>query len=162
MIFNIRHWLVSLVAALFVALYAATGQATVIQSYEFATEAQEQQFFRLTEELRCPQCQNQSIADSNAGISEDLRREVHRMVLKGADDKTVIEFMLDRYGEFILYRPQFESKTLVLWLGPLVLLLFGLFIVFVLVRKHRPSVEDESMGDQERAQLEKLLDRKES
>ena len=155
---NIRHWLFGLAAALFV----AAGHANVIQSYDFDTEAQEQQFFRLTEELRCPQCQNQSIADSNAGISEDLRREVHRMVLEGADDKTVIEFMLDRYGEFILYRPKFENKTLVLWLGPLVLLLFGLFMVFVLVRKHRPAVEDESMADKDRARLEKLLDGKES
>ena len=155
---NIRHWLISLAAAFFI----GSGHATVIESFDFDTAEQEQQFFRLTEELRCPQCQNQSIADSNAGISDDLRREVHRMVMEGTEDKAVIEFMLDRYGEFILYRPRFENKTLVLWLGPLFLLVFGLFIVSVLVRKHRPGVEEETMDDKDRARLEKLLDRKES
>lgn len=109
----------------------------VIDSYEFTTAEQEQRFFELTNELRCPKCQNQSIADSNAPIAQDLRREVHRMVNEGADNQTVIDFMLSRYGDFVLYKPQMSGLNLVLWLGPLLLLLVGFTVLIFVLRKHR-------------------------
>ncbi|OED41418.1 hypothetical protein ACH42_14205 [Endozoicomonas sp. (ex Bugula neritina AB1)] len=123
--------------SLWAVLFFSSAYATPIDSYEFVDKLQEQRFYELTNELRCPKCQNQSIADSNAPIAEDLRREVHKMVVDGADNQTVIDFMLARYGDFVLYTPRFEGKTLILWLGPLVLLLIGLLVLITVVRGHR-------------------------
>ena len=131
---SLSKWLLALCTALFL------NQAyAVIDSYEFLTNEQEQRFFDLTNELRCPKCQNQSIGDSNAPIAQDLRREVHSMIIEGADDKAIIDFMLDRYGDFVLYTPRFEGKNLILWLGPLVLLFIGFLVLLMVVRNHRAS-----------------------
>ena len=133
-----------------------TAQATVIDSYEFASPEQEAQFFRLNGELRCPQCQNQSIGDSNAPIAQDLRREVHRMIVQEqADDATIVQFMLDRYGDFVLYKPRMNATTAVLWLGPLVLVLLGLLVLWRLVRRHRRQTS--GLDEQERTALKKIL-----
>lgn len=123
--------------ALLTVLFLSGVHAAPIDSYEFADKQQEQRFYELTNELRCPKCQNQSIGDSNAPIAEDLRREVHQMVVDGADNQTVINFMLDRYGDFVLYTPRFEGKNLILWLGPLFLLIIGLLVFVVVIRGHR-------------------------
>ena len=124
----------------------------VIDTYQFDNTVQEERFFSLTHELRCPKCQNQSIADSDAPIANDLRREVHRMLLAGEDDQTIVDFMLTRYGDFILYRPPMESKTALLWAGPPILLLTGFLILFFIVRRHRQAAprldEEESFSNQ--------------
>ncbi|MFK0571059.1 cytochrome c-type biogenesis protein [Endozoicomonas sp.] len=136
----------------------------VIDSYEFTTAEQEQRFFELTNELRCPKCQNQTIADSNAPIAQDLRREVHRMVNDGADNQTVIDFMLSRYGDFVLYKPQMSGLNLVLWLGPVFLLLVGFMVLLMVVRKHRVAgktvVDDaeEGLSAEQQQRLNKVLD----
>ncbi|MBO9494440.1 cytochrome c-type biogenesis protein CcmH [Thalassotalea sp. G20_0] len=133
----------------------------VIDSYEFSTPEQEQRFFELTNELRCPKCQNQSIGDSNAPIAQDLRREVHRLLNEGADNQTVIDFMLARYGDFVLYKPRIAGVNLVLWLGPLLLLLAGLIVLIVVVRKHKATASESAPAapDQHNADKE-LLDKK--
>ena len=138
------------------AFILTTAQAAVIDSYEFASPEQEAQFFRLNSELRCPQCQNQSIGDSNAPIAQDLRREVHRMIVQEqADDDTIVQFMLVRYGDFVLYKPRMNATTAVLWLGPLVLLLLGLLVLWRLLRRHRTQAS--GLNEQERAALKKIL-----
>ena len=115
----------------------------MIDAYQFDTPAQDQRFFELTNELRCPQCQNQTIGDSDATIAQDLRQEVHRLLVKeNASDEVIIDFMLDRYGDFILYMPRFEGVNLILWLAPVLLLLIGLAVLFVLVNKHRRTVPE--------------------
>lgn len=142
-----------MVLSLFIVTAAA---AAVIDNYQFDSSEQEARFFHLNNELRCPQCQNQSIGDSNAPIAQDLRREVHRMIVEEqADDETIIQFMLDRYGDFVLYKPRLNTTTLVLWLGPLVLLLFGMFVLFRLLRNHRPDTP--GLDEQEREALKKIL-----
>ncbi|WP_422137574.1 cytochrome c-type biogenesis protein [Endozoicomonas sp. ALC020] len=148
-----------LILALFVAVVVSTGAyAGVIDNYQFDSPRQQEQFFRLNEELRCPQCQNQSIADSNAPIAQDLRREVHRMIVEEkADDDTVIQFMLDRYGDFVLYKPRMDARTIALWFGPLILLLLGIFILFRILKQHRPGIADETLDEQDKAVLEKIL-----
>ena len=135
----------------------------VIDFYEFATAEQEQRFYELTNELRCPKCQNQSIADSNAPIAQDLRREVHRMVNEGADHQTVVDFMLARYGEFVLYKPQMSGKNLVLWLGPLVLLLIGFVVLMTIVRKAQnvSVVADDTLTPLQQKKLDNVLNSKE-
>lgn len=92
-------------------------------------------FKELASELRCLVCQNQNIADSNAPLAKDLRREVHEMLDRGDSKDQVIDFMVERYGEFVLYRPLWSVKTIALWLGPLLFFLFGLLMVWRLSRK---------------------------
>ncbi|MDD7805563.1 MAG: cytochrome c-type biogenesis protein CcmH [Endozoicomonas sp. (ex Botrylloides leachii)] len=116
----------------------------VIDVYRFDNAAQEQRFSLLTHQLRCPKCQNQSIADSDAPIANDLRQAVYQMLLAGKDNQTIIDFMLARYGQFVLYRPPLVSKTVLLWMGPSVFLLIGLFILFLIVRRHQQVVESDA------------------
>jgi cytochrome c-type biogenesis protein CcmH len=135
-----------------------SAKAGVIENYQFDDPEQRAQFFRLNEELRCPQCQNQSIADSNAPIAEDLRREVHRMIVdEGADDETIIQFMLNRYGDFVLYKPRMDARTAALWFGPSILLLLGLVVLVRLLRQHRPESGKEALDDNDKAELDKIL-----
>jgi cytochrome c-type biogenesis protein CcmH len=91
-------------------------------------------YHRIINELRCLQCQNQSIADSNAGLAADLRREVHAMLLAGKSDAEILKFMTDRYGDFVLYRPPFVRRTLLLWLAPALLLAIGAIVAVRVVR----------------------------
>ena len=94
----------------------------------FANEAEEQRFQHLARELRCLVCQNQNIADSDAGLARDLRKEVFEMMRAGKSDDEIKRFLTDRYGDFVLYRPPFKATTLVLWVGPILILLIGVAI----------------------------------
>lgn len=97
-----------------------------IAGFPFATEQEEERFRDLSAELRCLVCQNQSLADSNAALAQDLRKELYRQVLSGNSRDEIISFMADRYGEFILYKPAFSSRTLLLWLTPFVCFIFAI------------------------------------
>ncbi|RAP38342.1 cytochrome c-type biogenesis protein CcmH [Legionella genomosp. 1] len=96
--------------------------------YPLDTERQEAQFNHLLKELRCLVCQNQDLADSHADLAKDLRQQVYVMVKDGKSDSEIINFLTDRYGDFILFNPPVKSITLVLWFGPAVFLLIGFFI----------------------------------
>ena len=114
----------------------ATAQAVRnVQPLEFRNAAEEQRFHALTVELRCVMCQNQSLADSDAPIAHDLRREVFNLMREGRSDAEIKTFLVERYGEFVLYRPRFGGGTLLLWLGPVVVLLGGIAVVAVVVRR---------------------------
>ena len=117
------------------ALVLATPAAAVIETYEFETELQHQRYQDFIEELRCPKCQNQNLAGSNSPISADLRRELHRLLLEGKSDQEIVDYMVARYGEFVLYRPPLNKHTIVLWLLPVALLLLGALVVTMLVRR---------------------------
>ncbi len=151
----------SLVALLFALL--TTSAFAVIDSYTFDTQDQETRFFKLTNGLRCPKCQNQSIADSNAPIARDLRREVHRMLLAGYNDQQVIDFMLARYGDFVLYKPRLDKKTVVLWFGPAVLLFLGLLVLGMIIRGHRQIARKQAvtapLTPEEQQALDSLLNK---
>lgn len=105
-----------------------------IAGFPFETETEEQRFRELSAELRCLVCQNQSLADSNAGLAQDLRSELYQQVLTGNSEDQIISFMTERYGDFILYKPRFATKNLLLWLGPILLFIIG---VFCLIRFSR-------------------------
>jgi len=113
----------------------AFAQASDPTPLQFQDAAQETRFHALAAELRCVMCQNQSLADSNAQIAQDLRREVLALMNDGKSDAEIKRFLVDRYGEFVLYKPEVSSGTWLLWFGPLLLLLAGAFVVFRLVRK---------------------------
>ena len=108
-----------------------------IEPYQFDSTEQEARFRQLGFELRCPKCQNQAIGDSDAEISGDLRAVVYRMIKEGATDREIKEFMVARYGRFVLYNPPLDQQTIVLWLGPAGLLILG--GILVLLRIHRST-----------------------
>ena len=101
----------------------------------FRDAAEETRFHQLTAELRCVMCQNQSLADSNAQIAHDLRREVLDLMHQGKSDLEIKRFLVDRYGEFVLYKPDVSRSTWLLWFGPALLLLAGMAVVFRIVRR---------------------------
>jgi cytochrome c-type biogenesis protein CcmH len=112
---------------------------------EFDNAEQEQRFQALTEELRCLVCQNQNLADSDAPLAQDLRQEIHDMLMAGRNDDEIRSFLVDRYGDFVLYRPALKGNTLALWLAPAILLLIGGLVVAWSVRRH--SLAAGSKGD---------------
>ncbi len=126
-----------LASLLVLASFAAAAQAVIDPApLQFRDRAEEVRFHALVSELRCVMCQNQSLADSNAQIAHDLRREVLVLMREGKSDAEVEQFLVARYGEFVLYQPRVESKTWLLWFGPALLLLAGGFVVARVVRKH--------------------------
>ncbi|MEC4240318.1 cytochrome c-type biogenesis protein [Pseudomonas sp. DSV-1] len=153
-----KRWLAAVVFGL-----TLTGIAhAAIDTYEFANDAERERFRELTKELRCPKCQNQDIADSNAPIATDLRREIFRMLGEGKDNQQILDFMVARYGDFVLYKPALTSKTAVLWFGPLALLVGGLVVIGVIVGRRRRTVQTESsdtLSVEERKRLDTLLDK---
>ena len=106
---------------------------------QFQNKTEEARFHALAAELRCVMCQNQSLADSNALIALSLRHEVLELMRKGNSDAQIKDFLVARYGEFVLYKPRVEPSTWLLWLGPLALLLVGAGVVVVLIRKRTPG-----------------------
>ena len=118
-------------------IFWSAQSLAVIETYEFSTPDLELRYKALSQELRCPKCQNQNIADSNAPISRDLRAIVHEQLEAGATNEEIIDFLVDRYGEFVRYRPGMESNTLWLWSAPLILLVMAVAVVLTQIRKDR-------------------------
>lgn len=117
----------------------------------------EKRLNKLSQELRCLVCQNETLADSRADLAEDLRREIRAQIRAGKTDKEIIEFLTQRYGEFVLYRPRVEPKTYLLWFGPFILLIAGLAILFRYVKQRRDEVSDKPLTSDERKRAEELL-----
>jgi cytochrome c-type biogenesis protein CcmH len=107
----------------------------------------EARVMRIAAELRCLVCQNQTIADSHSGLAEDLRREVREQLLRGASDEQVVQFMTDRYGDFVRYRPPFKTATALLWIGPAALLVIGLGTLVVVLRRRAKLAPDRFEAD---------------
>lgn len=121
----------------------------------FKDRASQARYDALLTELRCLVCQNQSLADSHAELADDLRREVHRMIAAGASDDEIRDFMVGRYGDFVLYEPPVKATTVLLWLGPAALAIAGLAIVVRMARVERAAAPP--LDDTERARLDELL-----
>jgi cytochrome c-type biogenesis protein CcmH len=131
-----------------------------IDTYQFKDEVERERFRGLTEELRCPKCQNQNIADSNAPIATDLRREIFRMLEEGRSDKEIVDFLVMRYGDFVMYKPPLDSRTWLLWYGPFGLLGLGAIALCVLVlrrRKVEQAPAQVALSATERERLDALL-----
>ena len=109
----------------------------VIETYQFSSPDLQLRYKALSQELRCPKCQNQNIADSNAPISRDLRAIVYEQLEAGATDEEITDFLADRYGEFVRYRPGIDSNTLWLWSAPIILLVMAVAVVVIQIRKDR-------------------------
>lgn len=143
---------------LFMLLTVSGSAQAVIDVYEFENESQRQQYQSLTKILRCPKCQNQDIADSNSPIASDMRREVHRLVREGKTEEEVVDFMVERFDEFVTYKPKVSASTYALWYGPWLLVAIGLVIVVLLVRSRRSGgtaadTAEVSLNAEQRARL---------
>ena len=134
--------------------------AVVLMAFSIGVRAQDPALERrvsdLAHELRCLVCQNQSLAESNAPLAQDLRDEMREQMAAGKSDQQVVDFMVQRYGDFVLYRPPFKASTFLLWAGPFLFLLLGLFFLIRLVRSRR--VPPPQLSDAERAKAAKLLE----
>ncbi|MFD2632385.1 cytochrome c-type biogenesis protein [Idiomarina piscisalsi] len=119
----------------------------------FDNEQQREVYQQLIKELRCPKCQNQNIADSNAPLAEDMRDKSYEMLKAGKSKQEIIDFMVERYGNFVHYKPPFTAATAVLWFGPVVILIIGIGVAVLLTRKKK---EQTALTPEERAQLEQL------
>src|SRR5690554_4941345 len=150
-----KHWL----AILFAMLMASVGSISVsyavnLETYQFDDPNKEALFRELINELRCPKCQNQSIADSDAPLAKDLRDRTYLMVQQGATKQEVVDYMVARYGDFAYYRPPIQLSTLVLWIGPVLVILIGVGVILLRVRA-RNNAEVELSAD-EKTQLNAL------
>jgi len=121
--------------------FLITPARAAIEAYEFDSPEMEADYNQLVDELRCLVCQNQNLAGSDADLAQDLRRETYEMLQQGKSQQEVVEFMVARYGDFVLYRPQFKSSTYLLWLGPFLLLIVVLIIVVRRLRAAAKPVE---------------------
>jgi cytochrome c-type biogenesis protein CcmH len=119
--------------------------------------ALEKRLNNLSKELRCLVCQNETLADSQADLAEDLRREIREQMQAGKSDQEIINFLTQRYGQFILYRPQVTPTTYLLWFGPFVLLLGGLVILFKYIKQRRDLIEEQPLTVDQRKMAEDLL-----
>ena len=117
----------------------------------------EQRLQNLSRELRCLQCQNQTLADSPAGLAADLRREIRVQMKAGKSDQEVVAFLTQRYGDFILYKPRVTFTTYLLWFGPFILLLGGLYVLFTYIKQRRDQIPEKPLTADERRRAEEML-----
>lgn len=130
--------------------------------YEFDNPEYESRYHELTYELRCLVCQNQNIADSNASLAQDLRRKTYELITTGKSNDEVVDFMVKRYGEFVLYKPRLSNSTMLLWAGPFLLLLIAAIAMYKFVRRNRGAALSNQAGadmpsEQERQTARDLL-----
>jgi cytochrome c-type biogenesis protein CcmH len=117
----------------------------------------EQRLAKLSHELRCLQCQNQTLADSPSDLAADLRREIRAQMKDGKSDQEIIAFLTQRYGQFILYRPRVTPLTYLLWFGPFVLLLAGLLVLFRYIKQRRDQITEQPLTAEDRRRAEEML-----
>jgi len=152
-----------LLSAAVLGLGLSLGAQAAIDTYEFRDDAERARYRILVEELRCPKCQNQNIADSDAPIAMDLRREIYRMLGEGRSNEEIIDFLVDRYGDFVRYNPPVNARTWLLWYGPWLMLGGGAGVLALIVlRRHRPAASSAApaasdLSGEERERLAHLL-----
>jgi len=140
----------------FVLLITIHSAQAKVESREFANPQMEADYNTLILELRCLVCQNQSLSDSNAELAQDMRAKVYKMLNEGKSKSEIADFMVARYGDFVLYRPPVKSSTFLLWFGPLIFFIVAAFIVFSFIR--RQSTEKPVVEEQEQKKAHSLLD----
>ena len=148
--------------AVLVTLFLSTLVIASTEVVEFSDESLRPRFQQLVEELRCPKCQNQNLADSNSPISQDLRREIQRMLEQQMTDQQIKDYLKSRYSEFILYRPEVNKSTWLLWGSPVVIVLLGLLILMRHNRQKPTATASSSVSADDQQRLAALLDDEDS
>ena len=147
-----------LLLLLFVCLIASASFAQVRRERPVPDDpAIEKRLQNLSQELRCLVCQNETLAESRADLAEDLRDEIRQQMKAGKSDQEIVSFLTERYGQFILYRPQVTPATYLLWFGPFVLLLIGLVVLFAYIKRRRELIPEQPLSSDERKRAEDML-----
>ncbi len=149
-----RYWLCLACCVASLSGFAQTGPEAAPLAQDPVVEAR---LVALSQELRCLVCQNESLASSQAELADDLRREVRDLIRQGKSDPEVKDFLVARYGDFVLYRPEVKPLTWVLWFGPFVLLLVALVLLARYVQERRVQIRPKALSDEERSRAEQLL-----
>ena len=126
------------------------GQTFLVDEKTFTDGSNQLRYDTLMEELRCLVCQNQSLADSGAGLAQDLRKKVVAMIENGSNDQEIKDYMVQRYGEFILYRPRLNYSTIMLWFGPFILLIVAIGIIVRIIRSSQPSQTNQEVSSEKK------------
>lgn len=153
--FSVKRFLL-----LFALLLASIQAMAAIETYDFKNEVDRQRYQSFIHEMRCPKCQNQNLAGSDSPISADLRRKIYEMISLGKSDKEIVDFMVERYGDFILYRPRVTPATYALWGAPLALLVIGVAVLILILRRRRQLAlvqKTTALDDDEKVRLANLL-----
>lgn len=146
-------------AGLLAALLIATGVAmAAIEVRQFDDPVTTQRYESLTDSLRCPKCANQAIGDSNSPIAEDMREHVAQLLREGRSDREIQDYMIDRFGEYVLYNPRLTDRTWLLWGLPAALVVLGAVIIALIVRARR-NASNRALSPEERQRLEALINR---
>jgi len=135
---------------------SASAMAAGLEAFDFSGNVDEDRYKHLIVELRCLVCQNQSLADSDAELAHDLRQEVYDLMQKGQDNTQIVDFLVYRYGDFVLYKPPVKPSTYWLWYGPFALLVLGIIMLIKTVRQ-RGKQTDAGFSEREQARLDKIL-----
>jgi len=139
-------------------LYPLTLYAVDKNTADIFTENQESRYKSLINELRCVVCQNQSLADSNAELAQDLRDQVRTMILEEKTDEEITAFLVSRYGDFVLYNPPLKSKTYILWIAPIILFCIAIIVLIYFIRQHaKTSKTPTALTDEEAEKIKQLL-----
>jgi len=149
----VRNFIQVLIFAL---LVSGGPAAAAIEPLRFDDPELEARYKALNEELRCLVCQNQSLADSDAPLAADLRKEVYEMLNRGESDREIVDFLVARYGDFVLYRPPVRQTTYLLWAGPFLFLVIGAGVMIYMVRRHTREARA-TVSDEERKRVDELL-----
>lgn len=143
-----------LLSLLFLGLAPALAKEAVPAGDDPVTE---HRAVALEQQLRCLVCQNQTIAESQADLAMDLKKEIREQIRAGKSDEQIIQFLVARYGDFVLYKPPFKATTVLLWAGPFALLLAGLIVLYVYLRRRRGRLAPGGLSDEQRSRAEALL-----
>ena len=136
--------------------FTIKSEAAPIETFKFDSEETEKVFHKLSEELRCLVCQNQNIAESNADLAKDLRLEIYTMLSEGKSEKEIVDFMVQRYGDYVLYRPPFKPLTWLLWTAPVIIFIFGVFFVARLMKAQASAEQPASLSAEEIERIKNL------
>jgi len=134
----------------------STAIAAPIETFKFESAETEKSFHKLSDELRCLVCQNQNIAESNADLAKDLRLEIYTMLIDGQSESEIVDFMVERYGDYVLYRPPFKPMTRLLWFGPIIVFVLGLVFAVRYMKSQNIDDRDEHLSKEEIERVKNL------
>lgn len=137
-------------------LFSIAAGSAPIETFKFDSPDKEKVFHKLSEELRCLVCQNQNVAESNAGLAKDLRLEIYTMLSAGKTEEEIVDFMVQRYGDYVLYRPPFKPMTWLLWFGPLIIFIFGLFFAVRFIKAQSADAQPDDLNDEDVERVKSL------
>lgn len=147
---------ISIMLFVCVQIFTTFCLAAPIETFKFDSTESEKIFHKLSEELRCLVCQNQNIAESNSELAKDLRLEIYTMLIDGQSEEQIVAFMVQRYGDYVLYRPPFKPMTWLLWFGPVLVFSFGLIFVVRLIKSQSSAVQVDGLSETERQRIQDL------